>query len=367
MAALGATCAKPDYNSVLQNTVPNPKYLEWNIQVQQSIGEKSVVSLNYVGNRGSQLFVFNPWVNAYAGGFGTFTGLPTAAPDTRVNNVSELTNNGTSNYNGVTLTFTRQLTKGFSGTINYTYSHALDDVSNGGVSPFSIDDSYLYQFNPAGLRVANYSNSDYDVRHNLSANYVWDLPFKSSMGFLNQIIGGWTVSGTFFTRTGYPFTVTDGLPGLVLGNGLAGVTGLPAQWSGTGPTSCGKPKVDSTNTLVPCLDATTQFPVSFNATETGFSTTRRNIFRGPNYFNSDFDVLKRFKITERAALGVGANFYNIFNHPNFANPNTDVNGIYNAPFGTVTSTAVPATSIYGAFVGSSVSGRVVQLHARVEF
>jgi hypothetical protein len=340
--------------------------VEWNVEVQQSFGTKSVLSVNYVGNRGYDLFVFNPWVNAYAGGFGTFTGLPEAAPDTRINNVSELTNNGTSNYNGVTVSFTRRLTKGFSGSINYTYSHALDDVSNGGINQFSIDDSYLYQFNPAGLRVQNYSNADYDVRHNLSANYVWDLPFKSSNSFLNQVIGGWTISGTFFTRSAFPFTVTDGLPGLFLGNAL-GVTGLPAQWNGTGPTSCGHPKVDSTNNLVPCLDANAQFPVSFNVTETGFSTTRRNIFRGPNYFNSDFNILKRFKVTERAAFGIGANFYNIFNHPNFANPNTDVNNIYNSPFGTITSTAVPATSIYGAFVGSSVSGRVVQLHARVEF
>jgi hypothetical protein len=77
--------------------------------------------------------------------------------------------------------------------------------------------------------------------------------------------------------------------------------------------------------------------------------------------------LKRFKITERANFAVGANFYNIFNHPNFATPNADVNEFFASDFGKITSTAVPATSIYGAFVGSSVSGRVVQLHARFEF
>jgi hypothetical protein len=322
--------------------------------------------VNYVGNRGSDLFVFNPFVNANAGAFGTFAGLPDVAPDTRVNNVSELTNNGRSNYNGLTASLTRRLTKGFSGSINYTWSHALDDISNGGVSPFSLNDSLQYQFNPAGLGVQNYSNADYDVRHNLSASYVWDLPFKSSNGFLNQVIGGWTLSGTFFARTGYPFTVTDGVPALFLGNALGLTLGLPAQWNGTGPTSCGHPKVSGTD-VVPCLDANAQFPVSFNLLETGFSTTRRNIFRGPNFFNSDFNVLKRFKITERANFAVGANFYNIFNHPNFATPNIDVNDIFSAPFGTITSTAVPATSIYGAFVGSSVSGRVVQLHARFEF
>jgi Carboxypeptidase regulatory-like domain len=360
-------CAIPDYNSILPGTVSNPKYVEWNLEIQHSIGQKTTVSLNYVGNRGSDLFVNNPWVNAFAGGFGTFTGLPTAPPDTRVNNVTELTNNGRSNYNGLSASLTRRITKGFTGSINYTWSHALDDVSNGGISPYSLNDSLQYQFNPAGLGLQNYSNADYDVRHNLTASYVWELPFKPSNGFLNQVIGGWTVSGTFFARSGYPFTAYDGLPALVLGNSLGVLLGLPAQWNGTGPTSCGHPAVDSSGALVPCLDAATQFPVSVNATETGFSTTRRNLFRGPNYFNSDLDLLKRFKITERANFAVGANFYNILNHPNFATPNADVNNIFAAPFGTITSTAVPATSIYGAFVGSSVSGRVVQLHARIEF
>jgi Carboxypeptidase regulatory-like domain len=378
-AAFGTVCSTPDYNSILQNTVPNPKYVEWNVEVQQSFGTKSVLSVNYVGNRGYDLFAFNPFVNAYASAFGTFPGLPTDPPDSRVNNVSELTNNGESNYNGVTVSFTRRLTKGFSGTINYTYSHALDDISNGGVSPFSLNDSQDYQFNPAGLRVGNYGNADYDVRHNLSANYVWDLPFKSSSGVLNQIIGGWTISGTFYARTGYPFTVTDGLYELFFGNalGLAGTStgGLPAQWNGTGPTSCGKPKVNpADNTIVPCLSDANQFPLDFNLANgtpgpipSGFSTTRRNFFRGPNFFDTDLNILKRFKVTERASFAVGANFYNILNHPNFANPNNDVGGVFNGPFGQVTSTAVPATSIYGAFVGSSVSGRVVQLHARVEF
>jgi len=358
-------CAIPDYNSILPSTVANPKYVEWNLEIQRSLGQKNVLSVNYVGNRGYDLFVFDPWVNAWAGGFGTFAGLPTAAPDTRVNNVSELTNNGISNYNGVTVSLMSRFAKGFTANINYTYSHALDDVSNGGVSPFSIDDSYEYQFNPSSLRAGNYSNSDYDARHNLSASYVWELPYKSH-GILGEVLGGWVVSGTFFAHSGYPFTVTDGLPALVLGNALAGVTGLPAQWNGTGPTSCGHPKVVAGN-VAPCLDPVAQFPVSFNVTETGFSTTRRNIFRGPHYFNSDFDLLKRFRLTEHSDFAVGANFFNVFNHPNFASPNTDVNGIYNAPFGTITSTAVPATSIYGAFVGSSVSGRVVQLHARIEF
>jgi len=320
-----------------------------------------------VGNRGSDIYIFNPWVNAGAGGFGTFAGLPPVAPDSRVSLVEEMTNGGNSYYNGVTFTVSRRMTHGFSGSINYTYSHATDDVSNGGVSPYSLNDSLLYQLNPAGLNINDYSNADYDVRHNLTASYVWDLPFKSSSSALNEVVGGWSISGTFFARSGYPFTASDGVPTLVFQNTYANVTLLPAQWNGTGPTSCGHPTQSAPGVLAECMDAANQFPVNFNGLETGFANTRRNFFRGPDYFNSDLDLLKRFKVTERVNFAVGANFYNIFNHPNFSNPNTDVNNIFQAPFGTVTSTVVPPTSIYGAFVGSAVSGRLVQLHARIEF
>ena len=108
---------------------------------------------------------------------------------------------------------------------NYTWSHALDDVSNGGVLPYSLGDSFLNQINPASLRRLNYSNADYDVRHNVSANYVWELPFKAS-GILNKLVSGWAMSGTFFWRSGYPYTVFDGAAPLGAVAGLHNATTL---------------------------------------------------------------------------------------------------------------------------------------------
>ncbi len=60
-------CAVPQYNSILPNPVVNPKYVEWNLELQKSIGQKTSVSINYVGNRGSDIYIFNPWVNAGTG------------------------------------------------------------------------------------------------------------------------------------------------------------------------------------------------------------------------------------------------------------------------------------------------------------
>jgi hypothetical protein len=98
--------------------------------------------------------------------------------------------------------------------------------------------------------------------------------------------------------------------------------------------------------------------------ETNFGNIPRNTFRGPHYFNSDFSILKNIPITERVSFGIGANAYNVFNHPNFANPVSDISS---GQFGTIQSTVVPPTSPYGSFVGSAVSGRLLQLHARVTF
>jgi hypothetical protein len=145
----------------------------------------------------------------------------------------------------------------------------MDTVSNGGISPFSINDSVLSQLNPGNLRVNDYGNADYDVRHNLSANYVWDLPFKSSHGVLNQVIGGWSFSGTVFARSRLPYTVTDPLltQGAIFTNALNATT--TAQFGGGPVISCDRPGTLANPTQ--CLNQS-QFPLS-NDTFTLLQTT----------------------------------------------------------------------------------------------
>src|SRR6202161_3965896 len=144
-----------------------------------------------------------------SGGFG---GLPMVPLDSRVANVGELTNNNTSNYNGVTVSVQQNSWHGFTGRLNYTYSHALDDISNGGVLPYQItfsQVSLLTQIDPSCLRCLNYSNSDYDLRHNLTGNYLYQLPFHSENRLVDATLGGWLVSGTVYYHTGFPFSLVD--------------------------------------------------------------------------------------------------------------------------------------------------------------
>ena len=357
--AAGLPCSSPDYNSVVSN-VKYPLYIEWNMELQQAVGPKGVFSINYVGNHGINEFVYNGWLNVAAIG-GQIQGLPALRPDRRVNNVNELTNLGFSNYNGLTATYTQRATKGLTFTFNYTYGHTSDMVSNGGILPYSGNDSVLGLVNPLCIS-CNYSNSDYDVRHNISANYVWQLPFKFSNKFAETVAGGWQISGTFFYRSGLPFSVTDnnvGQGGAVLYNAL-NTNFLAYPTSNVVPRICGTTAKNDTPESA-CLQFSDFLP---STSETAISPLSRNYFRGPGYFNSDFSVLKNFRLTEATKLGLGLNFYNVFNHANFANPVSD---LASGQFGQIVSTVVPPTSPYGAFVGSAVSGREIQLTARFTF
>jgi hypothetical protein len=93
----------------------------------------------------------------------------------------------------------------------------------------------------------------------------------------------------------------------------------------------------------------------------------RNAFRGPGYFNTDLQVVKDFKFGERFTFTLGANAYNVLNHPNFGNPAGNVSGTSPAPFGQLYTTITPPNSPYGNFQGAAVSGRVLQLQTKIRF
>jgi hypothetical protein len=97
-----------------------------------------------------------------------------------------------------------------------------------------------------------------------------------------------------------------------------------------------------------------------------FGTQRRNQFRGPGYFDTDFDVEKSFAVPkwEKAQFSVGARFFNLFNHPNFAFPNTNIDS---SQFGQITQTVSQPTTIYGSGLGADASPRVIELQAKFVF
>jgi hypothetical protein len=358
--APACAAALPPLYDVAAKTL-NPKFVEWNLEVQHTLARHTLVSLNYVGNHGYDILLTNPYLNAFCTaaicGSG-FTELPVGAPtDSRVAAVQQLTNSGYSNYDGVTASVQQNLWHGLTARFNYTYSHAQDNVSNGGVLQYSLTNSIVAQIDPSNPN-ASYASSDYDLRHQFSANYVWDLPVKSSNHLLNKLVGGWQVAGTFFYRTGFPFSIEDGrqanafVPNNLTANGAflanilyAPVAGIPTSFG----ASCATTACFSTSTFT---------------TPTDFNAFARNAFRGPGYFNTDMNLKKTFALNERYRFTLGANFFNILNHPNFDNP---VSNNLSSSFGMITTAAVSPTTPYGAFASAAEGMRIVQVFAKINF
>ncbi len=207
------TAANPAFQPpglfAMANQINNPKYLEWNFEIQQAIGTKMSVNLNYVGTHGYNTLIQNGGLNAFlAPGSPAFGGLPVGAPpDSRFGTVTELSSIGRSNYDGLTGTFTRRMSYGFQMSANYTFSHALDDLtSTNPGTPYSEINSAVRQINPFSFDSGTYGPADSDSRHNFTANYVWNMPHRFQNRLTELALGGWGVAGTFFAHSGVPFS-----------------------------------------------------------------------------------------------------------------------------------------------------------------
>jgi hypothetical protein len=377
LRAQGVTFTAPAVTTIV-GTIHSPQAQEWNLKVQQQVGRNTAITVNYVGNHVIHLPYSNAWPNAFdvqclfSADFSCANTVPGVSEDGPVvpnyGTVTEIRSGAVSNYHGVNLTVREQFASWFLAHFNYTYSHNLDEVSNGGVSPYSLStfgESILGQINPVSLRASNYGNSDYDIRHSFSADYVLTPKFHFSNKFLSQAVGGWEWSGKIFARSGLPFSVLDGnWDGFTFLNGGSNIFAFPV--AGNVQTSCGGGNVNTNSSPVGCLNPAAYID-SASSTFSGFTTwspQTRNQYRGPHYFDMDMSLFKTFRLKERVSLGVGATAYNVFNHPNFALPD---NTFGSGTFGQIFSTVGTPTSPYGNFLGFDSSVRVVQLNAKIVF
>lgn len=350
-AVAPAPFGPPQYDS-MPGTLRSPKSLQWSLEVQRQFGASNVLSMRYMGNHGYDIFTTNPNVNAnadpafYPNGF---VGLPTANPDPRFSVVRQLANSGYANYSGFLVNFRRAFSHGFQGQITYVWSHAVDTVSNGGLAGFSYD-SIGGQINPASLRSLNYSNADYDVRHNLTADLIWEAPHFNS-ALMDAILGRWSIGTKLSVHTGTPFSVTNSFAH------PSGSFGGPVLSDVLDPNVrrvCGHSAIDS-----PCFNASQFAPAE---TQADFGNLPRNSFRGPGYFNIDSSLYKTVIRRERMRLVLGASAYNLLNHPNFADPNSDLGS---SGLGLIGFTGVNPSSPYGYYGGPS--GRAVVVSGKLAF
>jgi outer membrane receptor protein involved in Fe transport len=371
VAGLGGQGFGPNYFTVGSKLL-NPKFAEWNLEIQRQLGSKYSVGVNYAGNHGYDLMTVNTWPGIYCvacpGPGNTFGGLigPTQT-DPRFNEISDLTNNGYSSFNGITASFKVKPTKGFSGQANYTWGHGRDTCSNNCLEPFVANTlvSLRYQASPT-LPGSSYGNSDYDVRQNFNINYVYQTPSHWSNGLMNRVVGGWTVGGTLFYHTGLPWSPVDAskrsyFASATAVGGLRTTTPLATFAGGKVIShSCGEAAAQAGATIggAPCASLS-----DFSAGANDFGNSR-NALRGPGFFDTDISILKNFKIGERLGFAVGATAFDVLNHQNFDLPG---NSIVSSSFGKITSTIGTNTNPYGAFFGVPLNGRILQVNAKLTF
>ncbi len=351
-AVAPAPYGPPDYTS-LPSTVRSPKFLQWSLEIQHQFSVHEVLALRYMGNRGYDIFVINPNSNAnadpafYPNGF---LGLPTSRPDARFSRVWQYTNNGYANYHSLMMSFRHAFGRGFQGQISYVWSHALDTVSNGGLLMYSYT-SMSGQIDQANLRSLNYSNADYDVRHNLSGDFIWEGPFKLRNRFMNAVLGKWSAGGKLSAHSGTPFSVINNA---VYPSASFGGVALAEVLDPGIRTVCGRSAID-----FPCFTGSQFTPA---ATQASLGNVPRNSFRGPGFLNVDSSLWKTVALGDRVRMVFGASAYNLLNHPNFVVPNADT---ASPGLGLITSTTVNPSGPYGWYGGPS--GRALVVTGKLAF
>ena len=261
-----------------------------------------------------------------------------------------ITNKGSSTYHGFLLTVNKNLSQGLKFDFNYTWSHSIDNVS-AIANSIASSDGYGFLCDARNNRVCR-SNSDFDVTHTITSDFIYQLPFGRKRAFgaaapkwVDEVIGGWDISGMPAWNSGMALTTsTSAFVAGYANNAPATFIGKRSDIA-RNPRKMADGSVNLFSDSAKAIDAF-QGPV-------GFSIGSRNMLRSPRTFSMDAGLAKTFPvISENINLKFRADAYNVLNHPVFSSPNTDIT-LGSNTFGKMTSVAV--------------SSRVMQLALRLEF
>jgi hypothetical protein len=349
--------------------VPNTQ--QWNLTLQRALGKNWVLELGYVGTHAVHLretrtsiqarlaSPSNPVTLSGSNCDGSLLGPAqscTITISTAGNGAARSNNAGINGYSGFQLfandayshyhslqsTLSRRWNHGYFQAA-YTWSKSTDATSSGNTALNTAFNDETDLKNSRGL-------SDFDRTHRFVVSYRYDLPFfTSATGLKHGLLGGWSISGITIIQSGSPFSVTDSAAGTAfLGAGLASAT-LGAQLAPGGSIAAGLSHGDIHDRInngylnganfitAPVLDPS----LGGDGSVTIFGNLGRNIYRGPGQQNWDFSLLKNFAIGERQSIRFTTDFFNIWNHANFANPainDVEVGTGSTSPFGKIFST-----------------------------
>jgi hypothetical protein len=283
------------------NTTYHPKFpyaLQYNLNLEREVARGMIVSAGYFGARGNHLpreAEANPFEPALGHRYNP--NLPSPL-------LTVLTD-AQSFYNSFQLSVSKQYAHNLSWQLFYTWSHSIDDASTNFSPIEAVNEPPTTQdpFDRKGSR----GRSGFDIRHNFVANVIYELPFRHGRGF-----GGWQLSAVARVHSNVPFS-----PVLSFDN-----ADLQSLLTSERPDLVGNPYTGVCPNGSKVGTAKCWFnPSAFALPPPGqFGNAGRNILRGPGFAQFDLSLQKNFHLREGMKIAVGAEAYNLFNHPNFAVP-----------------------------------------------
>ncbi len=324
--AAGETVLAPNFNEGLT--------YQWNLTLDQQIGSGYMLTIGYIGNHGSHLFMsrennyaplssYNPTLSIAENN----TNLPARR---RLSAIQCGTGIGAttapcygpmeildpalwSNYDSLQVSINHRFEHGFSLLASYVWGNYLDVISytaEGGNGPRDPTDYRL-----------SYGPSDNNVRNRFAASYIYQLPkIQSLHGIASGVVNGWQNQSIIIIQSGAPYSINSSLD-----TAATGIGGETADLTGASllPPS-------GTSSVAAAFN-----PAAFqNAAAATYGDTGRNFLTGPKLVNVDFSLFKEFSMFEHGKMQLRGELFNIFNHPNFNNPDNTVN---DGTFGQLTS------------------------------
>ena len=310
-------------------------YENWDFQVQQDLSHGFVGQVGYIGSEGHKLFSSQP-VNLIDPLTGT-------RPLPQFGRFNVKGNNANSSFHALQASLERAYANGFLWQTQYMWSHSIIDGSVGAGESVSFEDP--------NCRVCDRSDSPYDVRQTSTSNFIYDLPIGPGRrylqsGILGRVIGGWALSGIFTASTGRPINITVSRSSSDFANGYA---------SNQRPDFVpGVPIYPANQTIDNWLN-----PAAFAVPPAGVrGNLGRYAARGPGYWEADTALEKRIPIVENLSLSFRAEAFNVFNHPIYGNPESNLSA--GGEFGRIT------TILNDGAVGTGTPRRL-QLMVRLDF
>lgn len=327
----------PDFFGADKNLV-TPYMENYNLNLQQQLTRKMVLEIGYVGSQGHKLFRFRDLnqpssaaIQAYDyHSFGCCVPGPFASGGTYYNYQESSAN---SMYHSLQVSYRINDWHGLTSTFNYTWSHSIDDASDGEdfvPNAAQPDNSQ----GPIGL---NRGNSNFDVRNRIAWNFIYQIP-DSKDSHIKMLRNGWGFNGIMTIQSGQPFHLNYNFEDDYNGTGeffarpdvVAPIVyherdpnnflqltsfAVPCTLDGSGTAAM---NCLSINPAVPAQNCDTNFTGCSNTMH--FGTLGRNSLRGPHFRQLDFAIFKKTQLGEHLAMELRFEGYNVLNHPNFANP-----------------------------------------------